>query len=649
MISYATDVVPNGTNLNSEAGSSNGIFTAQVHCSANVGIGLVEYQQDRTGFTDCIAIKHNYYLPVVDSTKSYKMTDNEKFSADKVDNANKNSRTLIPNDTDITVIVPQTINGRYSYQYTYYQHDISTRLPVCNILLGNGTVKQIIGSITSETGRSEYQIKVSTGIQSIKSIIECNDSSNTNKCKFFGGAIAKIYHNDTTIVRPVSYYSGERNGVGGLFLATDTSNYTGYWQGSNINTITVGDRFEIYVNYFTDYYYSYKWSYYNRPSLEIDTANSPELSYKYTDKNVNTEMAINNVLLSHINVLITDKNDKTVYQEKYLTDKEYIFLNPCINQKLNISVSAKTTDGDVIKKNVVFEESDYNSDNSDIKYTTNGIVMKVIQQDDNSVKITWKQERQSGSLKIAGTKDIKFFMFRCDCYDDGSLGEYKLINDITVYNSDSFDTDIYEEQTMIDYTVSNNHKYKYRLISSVQPYMNTNTTSTNILTYYVVYTESDIINVSFGDWQIGSLWNTNIKKYSRTVYQIKDTWNFECEVKDNNITTVLNIQTNESSGQRPITTRDGTDYESGSFSAMLYTLDCSIGEYVDTFAKVKAWKKFISQDCLFMLKSPKGDVWYIAVSDNPTRQYDNSYNELPTTVTYNWIESEDTDKVIIIK
>ena len=50
---------------------------------------------------------------------------------------------------------------------------------------------------------------------------------------------------------------------------------------------------------------------------------------------------------------------------------------------------------------------------------------------------------------------------------------------------------------------------------------------------------------------------------------------------------------------------------------------------------------------MFLLKSNKGDVWIVCVSDNPTRIYDSSVAGVPTTVTYAWVEVEDIDNIVI--
>lgn len=50
-----------------------------------------------------------------------------------------------------------------------------------------------------------------------------------------------------------------------------------------------------------------------------------------------------------------------------------------------------------------------------------------------------------------------------------------------------------------------------------------------------------------------------------------------------------------------------------------------------------------------MLKSHKGDVWIINISDNPTRIYDSTSVLGLTNIKYDWIEVEDINDVIIIR
>ena len=90
-------------------------------------------------------------------------------------------------------------------------------------------------------------------------------------------------------------------------------------------------------------------------------------------------------------------------------------------------------------------------------------------------------------------------------------------------------------------------------------------------------------------------------------------------------------------------------YETGSFTTQLVTLDCATDKIYDNIEKVKKWTQFITDDCLFLLKSDKGDVWVVAISDNPSRQYDESVDDIITTISYSWTEVDSPDNIQIVE
>ena len=49
-----------------------------------------------------------------------------------------------------------------------------------------------------------------------------------------------------------------------------------------------------------------------------------------------------------------------------------------------------------------------------------------------------------------------------------------------------------------------------------------------------------------------------------------------------------------------------------------------------------------------MLKNPKGDVWVISVTDNPTRTYDYSNKLMQTTINFSFTECMDINDIAIV-
>ena len=138
---------------------------------------------------------------------------------------------------------------------------------------------------------------------------------------------------------------------------------------------------------------------------------------------------------------------------------------------------------------------------------------------------------------------------------------------------------------------------------------------------------------------------------NKTPYKVGDTWNFIAEIDSGDITHNINRNVHVGTSKYPVVTTGENCYQSGSFTADLLSLYCPSGEIYDNISKVNKWIKFINDDCLFILKSDKGDVWIVAISDNTTRIYDESVDQILTKVSYSWVEvcSPDTIQIVEIE
>ena len=81
---------------------------------------------------------------------------------------------------------------------------------------------------------------------------------------------------------------------------------------------------------------------------------------------------------------------------------------------------------------------------------------------------------------------------------------------------------------------------------------------------------------------------------------------------------------------------------------MLGHLDCATKEFVDNISMVKAWRRFITQQKPFMLKTQKGDVLIVNVS-NPNTEYDEGQRDILTRLNFDWHECMDIKDVDIRK
>lgn len=131
----------------------------------------------------------------------------------------------------------------------------------------------------------------------------------------------------------------------------------------------------------------------------------------------------------------------------------------------------------------------------------------------------------------------------------------------------------------------------------------------------------------------------------KPLYKPNDIWKFVGEIQDTTVTNNLDRVTHVGYNRYVASTSTEVNYMSGTLSAMLGYVDCTTQKYVDTIALVRAWRKFITQQKAFMLKSQKGDVWIVNVTDNPSTQYSEMIKALPTTFTFSWAEIYDISDV----
>lgn len=148
-----------------------------------------------------------------------------------------------------------------------------------------------------------------------------------------------------------------------------------------------------------------------------------------------------------------------------------------------------------------------------------------------------------------------------------------------------------------------------------------------------------------------TLKDTNILTtvFAKTPYVVGETWHFLSAINSGDITTNLGINVHVGTSAYPTVTRTKNKYQTGSFTAHILELECPSTNVIDNIDKVKRWDKFINNDCLFILRSDKGDVWVIAISENTSRSYDESVEPILTTASYSWTEVCKAEDIQIIQ
>lgn len=138
----------------------------------------------------------------------------------------------------------------------------------------------------------------------------------------------------------------------------------------------------------------------------------------------------------------------------------------------------------------------------------------------------------------------------------------------------------------------------------------------------------------------------------RLRYKIGDSWKFVGDVQNTTVTQNTDKYLHVSYAKYPTQTFTKTNYMSGTISAMLGYVDCITNygtrKYEDNIELVNAWREFITRPSMFMIKSPKGDVWIANITDNPTTTYDDSMKDLITTISFSWAECCNVNDIIIL-
>lgn len=190
----------------------------------------------------------------------------------------------------------------------------------------------------------------------------------------------------------------------------------------------------------------------------------------------------------------------------------------------------------------------------------------------------------------------------------------------------------------IDYTVSNHGRYKYRVV----PFDSSDDNN-------LIYTagETDVIETDWIGYSITAIYDSSLDVYDSPYYQIGDTWTFLADIDDSTIIQNGDKLLHVGCGQYSSVSSTEVNYSSGTVSAMIGYLNCANKEYVDTIELVKAWRKFIMQPCAFMLKSQKGDVWIVNITDTPSTTYQENYYKIPTRFSFSWAECADRNDIMI--
>lgn len=409
------------------------------------------------------------------------------------------------------------------------------------------------------------------------------------------------------------YYSYDAMNTGAI--TTNASEY------GEPETIEEGTSFRLYSNYiFT-------------PSYFFETSLAPNSQLKCHNvkqgiRCVGNAVHPNGIGIKYFNMQLYQNIDgqyKCVEESKniYSQNIEYIFTRSNRYKDSRVRMTVVYQNGQVITKDesFVFEEP------TNEILTANSLVATP-NNAKNCIELNWTYTKT-----IQHGDEYDLYIYRTDVNTGITeylyqVSSYELIND-----------DIVVTNTYRDYKVGSNVEYTYTII----PFEFTGSNDGDV--DYKSIT-SNLAKVKFNHWTISPI--TYIHKEFDLIdyYTCNKSWKLIAEIDDVTITQNLNRTLHIGSGVLPSISTNNANYATGTLQGMLGYMDCDTKQWVDDINVVKEWREFITQNKQFLLQSPKGDVWVVSVSDNPTTEYEQG-NHIATYVSFNWVETEKADDIII--
>lgn len=193
-------------------------------------------------------------------------------------------------------------------------------------------------------------------------------------------------------------------------------------------------------------------------------------------------------------------------------------------------------------------------------------------------------------------------------------------------------------ESLHDFTVPNRGKFKYyvipRKIETDSPH------NYNKMTTYLKGIAVGEIETDFEGYTITELiLKSDVHQWgTRPRYKIGDQWKFIGEIQDTTITQNTDRYLHVGYATYPSLTLTKTNYMTGTLTAMLGYVECTTKKYDDNIDLVRGWRDFITRPTIYMLKSPKGDVWIVNITDTPTTTYSEMQREIPVTFSFSWAE-----------
>lgn len=196
-----------------------------------------------------------------------------------------------------------------------------------------------------------------------------------------------------------------------------------------------------------------------------------------------------------------------------------------------------------------------------------------------------------------------------DCTVDISHGNYVEIIQREDMKTGEIKTLVSGTLLAQDWFAASNKTYRYHVVSIVEQ------------DNEYKYTTERITNTVTPEWDCWSITallpaedESGFSECDGEIYRTDytyGTWRLFVEPEMDDVVQNMSPTVHETIHALPKVTSSEANYISGGITCGLGQIECSDKTFIDDIYKVEAWRKFITQKCVYLLKSPKGDVWVV--------------------------------------
>jgi hypothetical protein len=188
------------------------------------------------------------------------------------------------------------------------------------------------------------------------------------------------------------------------------------------------------------------------------------------------------------------------------------------------------------------------------------------------------------------------------------------------------------QTTLIDYNILNQTNYQYTVFAETTNYLSTPV-------------QSKVINTSWWNW---SLLGMKASDTANLYYaDTSNVWLFDTNLTSGDMEQNLAVYTNDNFTQFPKVSLGKRNYLTGTIDCFINNFDTTAGKYSDSVAMSNAFKAFINNGELKLLRDRKGSGWIVQTTSNKFTHIDESAEQI-TKISVGYTQIDEQSSVSII-